>query len=591
MPSRSSQAILVLGFLALTAAVVLAHLSPATGYELSVYSGTPGTFWVAIEIAFLCSLFVGLWPPREWSRPWAVFLGGLSTVAVTGLPLIRGYAFYGTGDPLSHMGWVRNVLQGDLALTNLIYPGLHSISIFIHTLLGVELERAMLMASGVFLVAFITFVPLTVYVVTDNREAAAIGAFSAFLLLPINNVGIHLTAFPSTMAVFFVPLALLLLIVYMTERDRTAMIQPVGLLLALATVTMVMVHPQQASNLLLVFLTTTAIVAVARRADGGSTGIRPAYGHTVFLAALLAAWGASHSRIGEAALAYSSRLVETALGTGSAGTNSIAQRTGSLSAMGASTTEIGVKLFLASAVFLLLTTALVAASLAGYTERFSERDRALPLLGLSLVPIGTVMALYMVGGLDTIYFRHLGFIMVLATILGAIGLWRAVGVARNRVGSKSLIAVGAVLLVGGLTVASLGTVYSSPYVYKASGHVTDKHLDGYSAAFANEAETVQYVGIRTGPDRFRDGVLGVTDVEPRSARRASRVPFGELDSDLTATFDGPRYLAVTNADVQRETVAFRELRYSERGFESLGTRPGVDRVVSNGGFHLYYVAD
>ena len=57
----------------------------------------------------------------------------------------------------------------------------------------------------------------------------------------------------------------------------------------------------------------------------------------------------------------------------------------------------------------------------------------------------------------------------------------------------------------------------------------------------------------------------------------------------TAVFDGPRYVLVSDSDYQREIVAYRGLRYSEQGFETLGTGDGVDRVLSNGGFRVYHV--
>jgi hypothetical protein len=69
------------------------------------------------------------------------------------------------------------------------------------------------------------------------------------------------------------------------------------------------------------------------------------------------------------------------------------------------------------------------------------------------------------------------------------------------------------------------------------------------------------------------------------------VPYGELDADLTDVFDGPRYLAVDSGDYDREIVAYRGLRYSEQGFAALGTGDGVSRVLSNGGYRVYYVAE
>lgn len=589
-PGWGRTALLIVGFLALTVGALAAHATPASQYEISIYSGTPTAFWIAAGIAFVISLLVAARPPADGGRPWALLLGGQTIVAVVGLPLLRGYAFYGTGDPLSHLGWVRSVLAGDLALSTLIYPGLHSVSIFLSQLLGVELGRAMLLATGLYVVSFFVFVPMLVYVIADDREAAVYGAFSAFLLLPINGIGLHLTAFPSTIAVFFVPLVLVLLVVHVTRRDRGGWSDPVGVLLALAMGTTVLLHPQQASNLFLLFLATTVLVPIGARVGLPLRDVRAPVGHTLLLAGTLVAWGSSHERVTDAVSAYSTRVVGAFVGSGSSGTNVVAQRSGSLGAIGVSVAEIGVKLFLVSFVFLALTALLVGADLGGLIDRLSARDRTVPLFGLGLVPVGAVMLAYMAGGLQSIYFRHLGFIMVLATVLGSIAIWRGVRIARRRGRFRSAVTTVVVLAFVTMSVLSLVTVYSSPYIYKAGGHVTDQHVDGYEMAFAYESDTVPYLGIRTGPDRFRDGIAGVTDLQSRSERRANRVPFGSLDADLAAELERPHYVVMTDADVRREVTAFRELRYSERGFRTLGDRPGVDRVAANEGFQLYHVA-
>lgn len=579
-------AVLAIGFCAVLAAVVVARTSPADGYELSLYAGTPLAFWLAAAVAFVCALAVSFFPASPAHRLGGLLVGGEAFVAVVGIPLLRDYAFLGGGDPLTHLGWTRTIIAGDLSLTSLIYPGTHSIAIFVSQLLGVELERAMLLASGVFVVVFVVFVTLAVYVITGDPDATTVGAFSAMMLLPINNIGAHLTVFPSTLAVFFVPLVLVLLVVYLTETDDGRRLTPVGGLLALTAGTLVLVHPQQATNLLIVFATVIGVILLERR-YGGDVAARAPVGQSLFLGAVLVLWGGTHERITNAVSVYSGRVSGVLLGS-PGGSDQLAHQTGSLTAIGATIPEILLKLFAVSFVYLGVTGLLLVLVVLRRSDTGGRRLGTLPLVGLAIFPLGVVMILYVLGGVGTIYFRHLAFIMAIATVAGSIGLGRLLtrlrGVSGSRVGVALLVAV-----VGGMLCLSLATAYSSPLIYKPSGHVTEAQLDGHEMAFAHEDGVTSYVGIRTGPDRFRDGIVGVLDPDPWSPRTERSVPFGALDGDLAGVYDEPRYLVVTDADVQREVVAFREYRYSERGFRTIEAQSGVDRVITNGDFELYHV--
>lgn len=581
--------LLLVGFLAVAAAAVVAHMSPATGYELSIYRSTPVAFWAGAGLALGSSLLVAFYSPRRSERRLALFLAGLTVLSITALPLLRGYAFHSGGDPLTHLGWARSVLWGDIELATLLYPGLHGVSILVHRVLGVGLKHAMMLTTSLFVLVFVVFLPLFVYTVTDDLTVTAVGVFATLMLLPINNISTHLTAFPSTLAIFFTPLVLVLTLVYLTERGHRSWVHPMGVLLALASATTVLVHPQQASNLLLIVATVTVAVTVKQRVLGSFPDLRPLYGQTLFLSLVLVLWGVTHERASEAVAAYSGSVFKTLAGT-SGGAGALAQRTGSLADIGASPGEIGIKLFLVSSVFLLLTAYLLGRDLTGRMERFAPRVRTLSSFGLALPPIGVIMLLYMVGNLQTIYFRHFGFIMLIATVFGAIVLGRRLTVARD-VNPQPAVAGIVVIGIAVMLTLSLLTVFPSPFIYKANGHVTEAELAGHEMAFEAESPAVGYVGIRTGPDRYRDATEGVLTLGPRSERRESRVPYGRLGGDLTSEFEGPRYVVVSESDVQRETVAFRSLRYSADGFRSLGTGDEVDRVLSNGDVQLYYVQD
>lgn len=583
---RRDVGLLVVGFLALAVAVVAAHRSPATRHELSLYAATPPVFWAGAAVATVCALVVAFSRPTRPARLAAYLLAGETFLAVAGLPLLRGYEYFTTGDALSHMGWARDIIAGDLASIDIIYPGLHVVSVYVHRLLGLSLETSMQLTVLFFAAAFLVFVPLVVAALTDSVTATSVAVFAAAMVIPVNNISVHFAVFPSTVAIFFVPFLLVLAVVVLT-RSAGRLVTPVDGLVALGSVAVVLLHPQQAVNLLLVFATVSAAVLVYRYRSGDRS-LDPFVGHTAFLAAVTTAWSLSHDRIMVTATAYTETVAGVLTGQGPTGGGSIAQRAGSLSELGVSRLELGLKLFVPALVFSVLTVLLVMRSL-----RHSARDDdrlTEAVVGLGLVPVGAVMLLYVFGRLQSISFRHLGFIMAMVTVFGSVGL--AYGMERLSVGEfrRSGVALGTVVLAALLVVSAL-TLFPSPFIYQPNGQVTEMQMTGHETAFAHEADGIQYVGIRSGPERFRHAIEGTGTSLDLGDSETERVPYGRLDEDLTTVFDGPRYLVVSRADVQREAVVWRNLRYSDRGLRTVGNGPGVDRVVTNGDFRLYYVRE
>jgi hypothetical protein len=58
---------------------------------------------------------------------------------------------------------------------------------------------------------------------------------------------------------------------------------------------------------------------------------------------------------------------------------------------------------------------------------------------------------------------------------------------------------------------------------------------------------------------------------------------------LGTSYEEDTYVTVSTSDYQREVSLWHELRYSHRGFATLPQQEGVNRVMTNGEFDLYYV--
>lgn len=586
----SERALLAVGFVAFTAAVLAAYASPATAYELSIYAGTPTAFWLLLGAAMAAALVVALGTETDWLRSLALTLGGAGGLAVVGLPILRGYRFYGRHDSLTHLGWAKEIQAGGIAPAELTYPGIHTVAALIGAVLGVDLAHALLLVVVLLAAVYVVFVALIVSFVADTRRSAAIGTFSAILFLPITNLSTYMLPHAMTQAIMFSPLLLYLLLRYASARGDPYSSSSLGALAAISSAAAVVYHPQLAAHALLVLVGICALQYYARaeRADtpiGDSHPIvahRPIYGQTALLAVAFLAWSSNRGFFVDE-LGYVARsTVSFLFDDGAAGASVLAQG-GSLLSIGGSVAGVLLKLFGVNLLFGLLSIALVASALSD-SSLDRDLDGVVSYFGAGLACLVAAFAVYFLGSISRMYFRAFGFAMVLVTVLGAVAVARALPALSSRIGSRPVDGLAAVG-VGVVVVLSVAALFASPYFYHPNPHVTDAELTGHETAFEHQDEEVPFVGIRTGPDRFVDAIEGGKFL----SRSGEGISGEQIDSGIAGQYEEDRYLVTTSADRQRELGAYDELRYTREQLDSIPHQRGVNRVHSTGEFELFYV--
>lgn len=582
--------LLAVGFLALAVAAWRARTAPATGYELSIYQGTPWLVWVAAAVALGTALIgLALSPPGP-TRGAGVVLGGGTVLTLVSLPLLRGYAFFGAGDALTHLGWTREIAAGAFSPTSLLYPADHLIAVQTHLLTGVPVSRALLLVIPLFVLVYLVFIPLTVRAADAGRWTVPAAAVCSWLLLPLDQVGVFLEVYPTTQALFFLPAILFALVAYLDRESTVTLpggLSPFTVLLCGLGVTAVVVHPQQGLNVFVLFATGALIQAVAawRRPSAGVTAHRSLALPALVVGGAFAAWTTRLPRF----LGAAEAILATIVGGGAAAPAAIGVRGGSLVQLGGSLAELFAKLYLVESAFLLLSGVALLAVLRGRVA--GGAGTLATYLGAGMIPLGALFFVYFLGS-PTLAFRQLGFVLVLATVLGAVGLCLgadAIGSWRSPSAGRTVVAVA---LACGLVLAT-ATMFASPFVYKPSGHVSEAAFTGYGFALDHQAEDVGYSRVALGADvnRYADARRGVDlrrgldlygfdPAVPPEAFSSGAVP---------DVYDDPRYLTVSAADRQRTVGLYDEFRYTATGYEALETTPGVNHVHANGYLDLYLV--
>jgi hypothetical protein len=582
----ADRGLLALGFLALVGAVATAHSNPATGYELSLYAATPLTFWLLYGCAMFVALFVALRASNRWLRRTALGLGGIATTAFAGLPVLRGYWFYSGGDGLTHLGWARGIQVGNFLPTDLRYPGMHSVTILFDAAFGIDLAHAMLLVVVVLSVLFFAFVTLSTPLVFESRYSTTAAAFSAFMFLPITSLSTHLQPHAMSQAILFSSVAVFLVLKYVRSPASLLSSSAVGASLALTSAALVVYHPQLVAHLLPFFVGICGLQVLYRRwrTDHPIASHRPLYGQTAVLVAAFLAWISNHGFF-SGVIGYAvTNALEFFLGGGGAAKD-VATQGASLTAIGGSFVGIFLKLFGASLVFMALVGLLVLQTLRDSDRTLTEATYGMiPYFVVGLAGLSGIFALYFFGSVSGMYFRVFGLMMVFVTILGAVAIARGT-TALSRRWSAGAVRSAAITGFGIVLVMSLLTVFPSTFIYLPSPHVTEMTMSGHETAFDHQGPDVEFVGIRAGPNRYAD----IERAELGRTGEYGAVNGSEIERGLAGQSAEDRYLTMTQLDWEREVKAYDELRYTRTQLDSIGERPEVARVQSNGEFELFYV--
>jgi uncharacterized membrane protein YecN with MAPEG domain len=236
--SRASGAIAVVGVLLLviSTAIVLTT-PPATEYEISLYESYPAPFWgcvIGTLFAGALLIFGSIGDPDE--RSWV--LGTVLMLATDALlllmPLIRGYVMYGDADPLTHLGYVQDIVNTGATGAN-IYPLAHLLVFATADATGLEAMTLAMLTPVFFSAVYFGGMIYLLFQVADSRRGFLLGL--PFVLLPILGYS-HLLFRPFDFSILLIPVVLYLFL--KSQRHPTPAIRAV---LVLTLLSLLLYHP------------------------------------------------------------------------------------------------------------------------------------------------------------------------------------------------------------------------------------------------------------------------------------------------------------------------------------------------------------
>lgn len=603
--------LLVLGNLAFVVAIFAARSAPSSGYEVDIYRATPPLFWVGVGIALVSALWVLSHSLDDVSWYAALTLLGISGISIPALPVIRGYFFYGLSDPLNHLGWARELVMGTTTFFGDIYPASHVSAGILSVLGGTSIERGMLLVVVVLIACYVVFSTLVIREILPNRTAISLALVSALLFLPVNHVSFGPQFHTYSLATFFFPFVLYLVVKHITSENPDPTLPgrlsatDLGFLFAGGAI--VVFHPQVAANVIVLLGTLAVVQLVARRRypETRFGRSKPVYGQLVFLTAVFFAWNLQYTALFDLSSNLAESLIGVLTGTGEASEQLIADRAASAEGAGTSLAALFAKIFLIKVLYSFIAATVVGWHVVQYlktrssglesTGRPSQSDSATDItvgfLAVSGLALAVFFAAHYVAGIQGYFFRHVGFGMVLVMVVGVVGLYGFFSTMENGGGSRRITPRSTFFVLTTVAlVVSMAAFFPSPYISQPTSHVSEQQYEGYATTFENAADSAAFGGLRTGPRRYYDA---------RGANIDNRLSWAIYPEDMGPAIRDVRgntfpqedfyYLFLTETDRGKELVAYNGLRYTAEDFDSIPRQEGVSRVFTNGEVDAYQV--
>jgi hypothetical protein len=233
-------ALIGVGFILLSLIIILITPS-AANYEFSIYDAYPLIFWLALFAAIVTGsvilLINGVFKEQDKSKwIWGILIIFLANSILLFMPLIRGYLNFGSGDVLTHIGWMKDIIRTGYVSSSNMYPIDHILGVILNFFTGLSFQEITMIIPALFSLFFIvSFYLLSTVIFSKQSERLLLVLFASILMFGNLNMAFA----PNAQAFMVLPFLLYLLFKSNTfEGD-----QIFSILLIIICTTLVFFHP------------------------------------------------------------------------------------------------------------------------------------------------------------------------------------------------------------------------------------------------------------------------------------------------------------------------------------------------------------
>lgn len=586
----------IICFVGLTASVLLAHNSPATGYELSIYDSTPLLYWVFLIIGISGGIGIvifqiitrGYTKSNFWLTGLALVL--YARVSLLLMPYVRGYVSW-QSDNISHLGLVKDILfDGAVASTN-YYPFTHII--LSQTIIITDLEsRIFLNVSTTFIsLLFVLFTYLLATAVFPNRGQHILATLLAGSILV--GEGYNVFLMPNGWSIFLLPL----LFYCYFKREKISF----NILFILLLIIYPFLHPLSAlliilSLILLEILKFIHSRLMSKKSSKDTAELKNSFTPIMISLVCFLPWVLSF-RAFNRNLDIIWQQITTGIGPdtiGGIGSKLDKVQVGGFDLIVLAIKMYGVPIILGAISFIGLIIIL--------KRQVADGGLHNRLKILQLYTIFTCFSLlyflYLIGfpGSGAIAGgRIINYFVILTPCLSAYALFVILN--RKQV-HKEFPAIYCAALIVAVSILSINILYPSPYEIRPNPQITQMDMVGMSWYINEKDPSIESSYIMSPPFRFADGLLGSVEADGRSDLRKwiRQVPdhfdlANDVDTNETNghNWSTSTYIAITEFDRVIYSTVWKDVgRFDDEDFDRLEWSMSAEKLYSNSGTDVFF---
>jgi hypothetical protein len=215
---RISLILLIASFVMLGISLIITWMNPATKYEVSIFLSTPGIYWVSLLVNLFTGFFVAVkfnfTAENKMLKSGAITLLFITFASFLSLWIIRGYYLWCPGDPLTHLGWIKDTLLTGHTSKDIIYPITHIYLAQIASVCNINPIIPHKYVPLFFGILFILFMYQFAKSILPDKLSTTIVLLLSFV--PMHGWFLNLT--PNYLSNLLLPLVFFILITYIKKR-------------------------------------------------------------------------------------------------------------------------------------------------------------------------------------------------------------------------------------------------------------------------------------------------------------------------------------------------------------------------------------
>jgi len=204
---RFRRVIIFIFFLLLTSILFILALTPAANdYEIDIYSTYPWYFWSLIVSSLIMGAALILFSESRKHITYGFIMMVIINIILIGLQFVRGYFFFGGGDPFTHVGFVRDILVSGHIPSNNFYPNQHVLILILHETNSIPIEMTIRLLSPIFYILFVSSIYIFLRKYSTKKFKSCI-VLAALLLFTTE----HVSPLPNILSFLYIPSILFIL--------------------------------------------------------------------------------------------------------------------------------------------------------------------------------------------------------------------------------------------------------------------------------------------------------------------------------------------------------------------------------------------